>query len=453
VKISLGEGDKADAMRLLDEIFEIEKDNSQALITRARIELAEGRAVAAIADLRTVIKNEPNSQEALMLLGNAHEAAGSVDLALDSYKTAVSLNPRNELAMLKIASLSMAEEDYETAKRLLFAVLDTNPSSSEARRLFTALYAQQENWTEATKYAESLENSDTGNQSVLGMYLKSRIQVEQGNCSSALDTLKEVMQLEPNAVEALAQMKDCYVELGLEDEGRRYFLDHVSDNPEHAHAHALLGDLAFAVRDYGTASTAYSQASTLEPAKATHTIGLARALAASGEEEAALDVYEELIESTPGSTDARLYKAELLEALEQYSNAAELYESVLKIDSSNIVASNNLAMILVDHLNSEENIRRAIEITEGFEETDYPALWDTRGWAYYHAAQYTLALALLERVIASPDAQAVFYYHIGMTHYKLGDLDQARMALAKSLGFPSAEFYGRDNARVLVGTI
>ncbi len=53
--------------------------------------------------------------------------------------------------------------------------------------------------------------------------------------------------------------------------------------------------------------------------------------------------------------------------MEEFTAAAHLYESVLAINSGQMVAANKLAMILVERLSNERNLQRPLEITKMFE--------------------------------------------------------------------------------------
>ena len=143
-------------------------------------------------------------------------------------------------------------------------------------------------------------------------------------------------------------------------------------------------------------------------------------------------------------------KADTLTAMEQFSQAAEVYEAVLVIDSRQKVAANNLAMLLVNRLpRTEQGLQRALEITAGFEKTEIPTFWDTRGWVYYNLEDYESALPLQKRAVDSTSVTNSFRYHLGMTYLKLNDTESARAELEASLE-DGVDYYGSDVAREIV---
>lgn len=74
-----------------------------------------------------------------------------------------------------------------------------------------------------------------------------------------------------------------------------------------------------------------------------------------------------------------------------------------------------------------------MEITESIESTNVPTLMGTRGWAHYQVEDYVKALSLLKRTIAAENSQNVFHYHLGMTYYKLDDIQSSKSELLLSV--------------------
>ena len=126
---------------------------------------------------------------------------------------------------------------------------------------------------------------------------------------------------------------------------------------------------------------------------------------------------------------------------------------MLSIDDNNKrIAANNLAILFVDQLLSEESLRRALDLTADFDTTDVPAFWDTRGWVLYHNKNYASALPLLKKAVASINSLGIFHYHLGMTHYKLNDMKSAKEELALALESDEV-FTGIEEARKIVGSL
>ena len=113
VELALAEQDQAGADALLAEIFAVEPENSEALITRARIALLARDVKTATGDLRTVLRNAPDNVVALRLLAGAHESEGALDLALDNYRQILGVVPSDHEAAYNVARLALAQQQSE----------------------------------------------------------------------------------------------------------------------------------------------------------------------------------------------------------------------------------------------------------------------------------------------------------------------------------------------------
>ena len=202
------------------------------------------------------------------------------------------------------------------------------------------------------------------------------------------------------------------------------------------------GNIAAAIASYNTALD-------LKPDRIKTHIALAQAYEAQNDSQMALDIYDAALELSPDNVGLLILKAGVLESREQYKAAADLYEAVLATDGGQEVAINNLAMLLVDHLASEENLQKALALTGDFENSKVPTLLDTRGWIHYNVENYAGALPLLKRAVRYDNTQDVFRYHLGMTYYKLGDKVSAKKELEKALK-NGAEFAGAEEASELI---
>ncbi|MCA9422352.1 MAG: tetratricopeptide repeat protein, partial [Nitrospira sp.] len=116
-----------------------------------------------------------------------------------------------------------------------------------------------------------------------------------------------------------------------------------------------------------------------------------------------------------------------------YAAAKEYYEAALAIDPKSTLAANNLAMLLVDRMPSEENNRRALELALPFADSKEAVLLDTLGWVYYRMGDYGKALPVLQNVVELNSISGVFRYHLGMAYYQLKKYSEARHELNLAL--------------------
>lgn len=266
---------------------------------------------------------------------------------------------------------------------------------------------------------------------------------------AAIGAFKEVLQIEPNAVEALSYLVNTLLVMEEVAAAEEYLSRHISAYPQQEHALELQGGVYLASGDPDAAIESYRAALTINPEQLSAQIALGRALQAEGDLVGSLQAYEDGLQLSPQNVGLLNLKAGLLEAMKRYQDAADIYNAVLAIDDGQAVASNNLAMLLVDHFPSDESYSRALQLTAEFEDSDIAALLDTRGWVYYQIQDYANAKRLLQRAVAADVDESVFRFHLGMTYYKLGDKDSAKIELEKSLANKQT-FTGSDEASRLL---
>lgn len=450
VKLYLTQGNQEDAQTLLDEIFEIEPANSDALITTARLNMVNGQADQAVSNLRTVVQNEPDSIEAVLMLAQAHEATGAQELALDNYRNAMALSPNNEQAALNTAKLLLAREDAGLADQLLVNFLKSSPGNIRASRMLAESYSKQGKFSDALEVAASLSEGETSK--ALGLYLEGRIHFANKEYAQAETKLEQALAVEPGAIEALAFLVNSYRAQGEEDEAHQYLSQHIENYPEQAHAHELLGSLENSQGNTEKAIEQYQSALAISPNKLSAVIFLAQIYVKEDRAEDAADLYATAMQALPANMQLKLLAAGVYEGLGDYEEAKVLYDAILVASPESAVAANNLAMLLVDRLPNEENLQRALELAKPFEDAKEPVLVDTLAWVYYKRGEYDKALPLLQGIVEANGEVGVYRYHLGMTYFQRNELDAAKkhltMALAGDEDFPEA-----DMARKTLNTL
>ena len=85
------------------------------------------------------------------------------------------------------------------------------------------------------------------------------------------------------------------------------------------------------------------------------------------------------------------------------------------------ISTNNLATVLSEHYNDQDNLKKAVQLTDKFKDSAQPYYKDTYAWAMIKLGNINEGLrALSKNVAASPDVP-VFRYHLGIAYYKSGN--------------------------------
>ena len=444
------DNDRATAEAMANEMLVIEEANHHALQLRAIFRRLDNNNIGAISDLRAVLKSDPTSVASLLMLGEAHTANNSIDLALDAYRNALELSPNDSNGVQKISQLLINRGNYTAAEPILTSHLERFPENADAHVLLIESYILQQRWNDALAATRELEKQDQ--QLARGIYLRGRVLYAREEYPAAITAFEEVLQLEPSAVEALSYLVNTMLITGEVGGAKTYLLKHIEAYPQQVHPLELQGSVYLSSGDFDAAIESYRAALLINPQRGSAHAALGRALQAKGDLLAALKAYDDGLKLSPTNVDLLNLKAGLLEALERYQDAVDSYNTVLAIDGDEVIASNNLAMLLIDYFPSEESFAQAFQLTSKFEDTNIAVLLDTRGWIYYHMEDYVSAKRVLKRAVEADGDESIFRFHLGMTYYRLGDNTSAKIELEKSLA-DDATFVGSDEASELVKSL
>lgn len=437
------EDDVPGAEALLGEIFAIEENNTDALLVRARLKLNRAEIQSAIIDLRTVVKNDPESERGLLLLTEAYAISDSIVLAMDTYKTLVEVNPQKLNSVFGIAVRLIDQDKSATAEKLLLAAQELEGTFVGASYMLVELYRNESRFEDALNIAHQL--GQRPGQEALASQLRGETHLKMGDYELAQQALRKAVELNPLAAGWLQSLVEAMVRNDDTQQAITFLEKHVDSYPEQAHAYDLLGSMYMRTNNVPAAIASFESALEQDPNRQSTLMALAQAYHSNSQPEAALESYNAALAENPKSLAALILKAGFLETQAQYQEAADTYEKALDIDANNLLAANNLAILLVERLKSKESVARAIELMSLFADSKVPNSLDTRGWVSYHAQDYTEAVALLKKAVELDDTQNIYKFHLGMAYLKLGEKDAARAMLRESLA-NDEPFPGKDEA-------
>ena len=444
-EISAKSGDTETAGRYIDDILATDAENPDALILSGELLIRAGDYEGAVIQLRNALRREPDSFRARMALAQAHELTGSIDLALDSYQSALEIDPANTRLALKIAGLYYQREDSQAGDRLLQRYLATEQTAALVAPALMESYARQDNWVLAAETVETLKTQDANVS--LALYLEGGLYFEQEDYDRAIEIFENLLEREQGSARVLSAIARSLVAKSGTDAAVNYLEAYAAKHPNELAPLELQAGLFADGGDLAKAVSLYEKALSIQPENINLHLAISRLQQAAGNTEASEQSIDKAIELAPDDPSLKILKAGLQESRGNYEQAAQLYVQVLEKNPSNVIAANNLAMILVDHLPSDDNTARAKAVTSEFHKAAEPVFLDTRAWVLYKAGDYEQARSLLERAMADEEKVIpVYRYHLGMVYAKLGENTAAVEQLEAALG-SGDEFLGIDEAR------
>jgi len=170
-----------------------------------------------------------------------------------------------------------------------------------------------------------------------------------------------------------------------------------------------------------------------------------------GNKEQAANYYLKGLKIMPDNFQMKFGLASIRELQHKPDDAIRLYEEILKTQPDNAIATNNLAMILVNNKTDTASLNRARQLAEKFKSNKHVVHLDTLGWVYFKTGDSKNALKVLQHVVNKAPKIPVFNYHLGMVYHQLNNKELAKTHLKKALSL--GPFQQKEEARKILESL
>lgn len=439
-----------EAGKLIAEVLEKNPRDNDALVMRGNLAMERKDPAAAIADLRAVLRDQPASVPVMRTLARAHLANGEPALAEENLRAAVEVAPTDVAARIELAQLLSQTHRAESAVTLLEEAVLKAPTDVAARESLVRAYLAKQDLDAARRAAEDLKI--LAPHAAVGYFLAGVVAQNQNRFDDAQKDLERALQLQPNAMDALAALTRQDLARGRAEQALARVRATVDAAPGNGAARNLLGEIYIANREFPKAIEQLDEAVRLMPKWWMAYRNLALAKLGGGDAKGGLQVYEKAVAITNHEPALVTDLAALYERQQRFDDAIRLYESLHKTNPQLDLAANNLAMLLVTYKQDRASLDRAQDLTAAFADSDSAALLDTHGWVRLRSGSITEALTSLEKAADRAPQSKIIRYHLAMAQLKAGQRDRARTNLEEALaGTPN--FAGSDEARTTLAEL
>ncbi len=242
----------------------------------------------------------------------------------------------------------------------------------------------------------------------------------------------------------LAELTDLEISNGYTDQAISRLKTLIKENKNHSSAHKFLGMLYLKSINIDAARFHLETHNHINPNDYTIYSQLASVYESSGTITDAIKFYKKDLVLRPANVNSTLSAASLLEKTGNINDAINLYEKALEIDSNNILAANNLAVLLINNRDDDSSLKRANQLLNILKrKQELTPVQDTIGWIHYKSGRYQEADSHLEKALSQAPDIPTFNYHFGMNQIKMGNTDIA----IKYLKLASEHGTGNDKSK------
>ncbi|MGB9149757.1 MAG: tetratricopeptide repeat protein [Burkholderiales bacterium] len=429
----------------------LSKDSPVALAIRGKIALEEGDVDQAVADFRLALKMKPKSIDYIELLARTYVQNKQPGLARELLSSAVKNYPNNYPVRVLLLGHMLDQQDYKNALAEVIGAMNFFPFDQELQNIRSQILAAQKKSPGSYDTLIATENILSSN--AAAVYFEGMLLLDQGKYDNAIGEFQKAHRIASMSFAPMQGLVQAYLAQGRPDRALSFVTSQLSiTSPVLHYAYFLLAQIYANQERSAEAIRAYQQALDNKPYWDAPYLALAQHYYARQENRKALAVLETAARLMPNNQTVTLYLAGMLELDQNVDRAITEYERLLKQDPSHALATNNLAVLLLEKRGDKASIERALNLARRFQNSNRPEFLDTLGWALAKNGEAGRALPFLEKaLVATPDAPNV-HYHAGMTYMTLGDTDKAKTHLLKSIAAGVESAY-QDKAKAVVATL
>lgn len=449
VNIYISRDDKKTAIKLIDEILTEDPTNYNALILKSKNAILSNDFTTAETSLRTAHKNHPDSIEVPLLLTEVYLRIGKKHLAEEVLNKAVKNNPNDIKTRLAITRYYLSEKQPELANAHNEYTLLKEPSYIEALALESEIFALQNDIKSTISTLDKIKQLAPN--SADGWFRMGRVYKAQGNYELAIKEFETALDKAPGSISLLAELTDLEIKQGYYKKAKIRLQNILESDPKHNVAYKFQGMIYFAEKDYKNAEHSFLQHIKYNSDDTIALTHLANIYKLKGDFPKSKIYFLKALKISPNTLELKIGLANIYELLNQYEKAIQLYEEILQVHPNNIIATNNLATILVNYKTDRNSLARARQLVKNFTTSNQPALLDTLGWVYFRTGSYKDAQAAIEAAVKLSPETPEFHYHLGMIYLQTGNRNKAKIHLHKAV--EASHFPGKDDAITALNTL
>lgn len=429
-QLALAERRFPDCEGALKSVLNRDRDHLDALMTMARLRMAQNEPDQAIAELERALKVFPQVPPVHYQLASACLQKNDLSGAVKHLQNALTLQPDFTEATLLLAELNLRRGETPEAINSLTRLIQRRPGLVPAYYLLANANRASGRLDAALEIYRALGRSFPTNPQpavLSGVVLR-----QQGRIADARKSFEHALSLSPDSLAIVEQLLNLDLFEQQFDSARQRAQREMERQPTNALAYVLLAKVHLAETNTAAAEAVLARALQVSPESPGANALLAQVYVTARKQDAALAQLREMVARNTNDLASWLMIAQLHSASSNYTAARDAYESILRLNANHGPALNNLAWICSEHLNEP---RRAYELASqarNLQPRD-PFTADTLGWVLYHNGDYVRALALIQESARVLSEEPEVLFHLGMTHYMMGEESAARVALQSAL--------------------
>jgi tetratricopeptide (TPR) repeat protein len=445
-QISFAENNADKASEYIGKVLAVDPNNHDALLNHARVTLSKRDFKAAITEIQKLTDKFPRDSQSQYQLALAQLGNNENIPALASLDKAISLNPNNIDAVLLRCRIQISKGDLDNAIPELNRIVRRYPQIAQAHYLLAAGYRQRRANDDAIAVYENMTKlfpKDPQPFQLLGS-----IYAQAKNEAAARQAYEKALKINSDFLPAIDDLIELDILAKQYDAAFKRVAGYIEKYPTKPMPRLLQAKVYFAQQKNAEAETSVKKAIELDPEFYIAHRTLADFYVRSKQTDQAISTLQAMIQKNSKDVASLVQLGMLYESKDDYKQAQQTYEAVLKVNPNSTIALNNLAYILGERVGDVDGAVQLARKAHDLVPSD-PFMDDTFGWMLWKKGDYSTALISLQQAVQEFNLRGMpqpeVLYHAGMACYMTGAITPAINYLESSLQSTN-EFNGKDKA-------
>lgn len=391
----------------VDQVLSVNSSHQSALLLKAKLLMQQNQTEKAVAHLNKLLSLNRNSVEALAMLAAHNQRQGKSGVAHDYYQKVLQLDPKHYDAMKYLIAESFSKGHYANTDAQLSKALQAYPNDISLMSMQLQLAALRKNYGDANKILEQLQKLNADSADIA--YFRGFIKQQQGNHKAAMQDFAAAVSARGGFDKALQAMVTSAQQIRDSASLKQFLHKHIVQYPADLSALLLHTRLADA-KELPQAKEKVEAALQQYPDWGEGAVLLAELQRNAGDEKAALELLQTQYQRSPSAGVGIAY-ARFLQQSGTPAEIAALYENLLANYSDNDVVRNNYASFLLAS-EAATDWRKALQLTEGFANSENPALLDTYAQAALKNQNIERAIFTFQKALSIADIPDIQLHYV-----------------------------------------
>jgi len=435
IEVLMRQGRRREAADWNAQVLKADPYDNDAKGLAASFLLERGDISRAFSELQALVTRAPDNPVARFNLGRAHAARGEFEHARQAYLKAIELRPDYLLARLSLAQLQATRGDFDAALKTSQSILAIDRNNVNARLVESAALMGQRKFGDSRALLDQMLKVNPTSADIY--FQMGVVNLAESKFKQAEAAFRKAYQLNPANSRGLLGIVETALAQNNTDLAMQILRAEADKNPNHPELRMELGNTAVRASRYDEAIAEYRKVlQTLDKdsrKRGDVLVRIGETQRRKGDYASAVATLQQARTILPENHVAMSALALAFDQAGRWTEAKQVYEASLRLDSNNPYTLNNLAFLMADHgLGDLEDAlakaQRAKQVNPSLNEIS-----DTLGWILLKKQMSDNALDIFKDLVTKAPNHPTFRYHLGMAFSQKGDRNRAVKELQEAL--------------------